>query len=291
MEKIKEALNSVRIRLFITLSLVILVIIFFLIAVNNIVFGQFYLYSKTKDLKDVYKSINSYYNSSQEDRIEPELEKISIRNNFDILIKTNQNVNIYTSNKDFLSTLGEMNEMTNRLYLNEGVLIENGDSYDINRLKDNKNGITYILLSAILDNGYLLYIRIPITSIQESVKISNNFLYLMAGFTILIAAVIVSFVSRKFTEPILELNNIAKRMSNLDFSQRYKTTNTEDEINNLGKSINKMSDRLEETITELQKNNIELEKDIEKKSKIDDMRKQFISDVSHELKKTISLIQ
>ncbi len=46
---------------------------------------------------------------------------------------------------------------------------------------------------------------------RKSVKISNNFLYLMAGFAILIAAVIVSYVSRKFTDPILELNDIAKK--------------------------------------------------------------------------------
>ena len=113
----------------------------------------------------------------------------------------------------------------------------------------------------------------------------------MAGVIILIAAIMVSIISKKFTEPILELNNIAKRMSNLDFSKKYKATKAKDEINDLGISINTMSEKLEKTIKQLRNSNIELERDIEEKSKIDEMRKSFISDVSHELKTPIALIQ
>ena len=291
MGKLREALKSIRVKLFITLSVVILLIILFLIIVNNFVFGQFFLYSKTRTLKSVYTIVNNYYNNSENIDIESELEKIAIQNNFDILIKNNKNVSIYTSNKDFFSTLGQMNAMTNQLYENSGEIILEEENVNIRKIKDTRNGITYVLLSGVLDNKYLLYMRIPVTSIQESVKISNNFLYLMAGFTILIAAVIVSFVSRKFAEPISELNDIAKKMSNLDFSHKYKTTDADDEINNLGKSINIMSDKLEKTIKQLRNTNIELEKDIEEKSKIDEMRKSFISDVSHELKTPIALIQ
>lgn len=291
MEKLKNALKSVRVRLFVTLSFVILLIIIFLILVNNFVFGQFYIYSKTKALKSVYEIVNNHYTSLSNIDLETQLEKMAINNNFDILIKNDQNVNVYTSNKDFFSTLGQMKEMTSRFNSNLGETIEKGEDFTIKKIKDTKNDITYILLSATLDNDYLLYIRIPITSIQESVKISNNFLYLMAGFAILIAAVIVSYVSRKFGDPISELNGIAKKMANLDFSHKYRITDADDEINNLGKSINAMSDKLERTIKQLRTTNIELEKDIEEKSKIDEMRKSFISDVSHELKTPIALIQ
>ena len=291
MKERKSPLKSVRIRLFLTLSSIILLIILFLVLVNNFVFGQFYLYSKRKALISVYQTVNEYYNKGQVFDLESKLEQISIQNDFDILIRDNQDVNIYTSNKDFYSTFGQMNEMTSKLNIKGGEVIEKNDKFTIRKLKDNKNDITYILLSSTLDNGYLLYIRIPITSIQESVKISNNFLYLMAGITIIISAVIVSYVSRKFTDPILELNDIARKMSNLDFSHKYNATSIDDEINNLGKSINTMSDQLEKTIKQLRENNIELEKDIEEKSKIDEMRKSFISDVSHELKTPIALIE
>ena len=291
MKKIRNALKSVRIKLFITLSLVILMIIMFLIVVNNFIFGEFYLYQKRQALKSVYETVNNYYNSSSQTDLESQLEKIAIQNNFDILIRNNQNVSIYTSSKDFFSTYGQMNEMTSQNNTNNGEIIEEGQNFTIKKLKDTKNGITYILLASRLENGYQLYVRIPITSIQESVRISNNFLCLMAGFAILIAAVIVSYVSRRFADPISELNNIAKKMANLDFSHKYKTTGSDDEINNLGKSINAMSDKLEKTIKQLKETNIELEKDIEEKSKIDEMRKSFISDVSHELKTPIALIQ
>lgn len=291
MGKIRNALKSVRVKLFMTLSLVILLIILFLIIVNNFVFGQFYIYSKTKALISVYDLVNDYYNGEVDGDITSQLEKMAIQNNFDILIKNDQNVNVYTSNKDFFSTFSQMSEMTNDFDSNFGEVIEKNNDFVIKKMKDSKNGITYIVLASMLDNDYFLYVRIPITSIQESVKISNNFLYLMAGFTILISAIIVTYVSRKFTEPILELNKIAKKMANLDFSHKYRITGADDEINNLGKSINQMSEKLESTIKQLRSTNIELEKDIEEKSKIDEMRKSFISDVSHELKTPIALIQ
>ena len=142
-----------------------------------------------------------------------------------------------------------------------------------------------------LNNGYKIYTRMPITSIEESVQISNRFLCTIAIFVIFIGGAIVSIISERLSKPIVELNNIAKKMCNLDFSQKYKASRSNDKIDALGKSINTMSEKLEATINQLRITNVELERDIEEKSKIDEMRKSFISDVSHELKTPIALIQ
>ena len=289
-KEIEELFSSVKAKLFLALSLTVLAIILFLIIVNNFLLENFYLYSKQKTLESVYETINSYYSDALRDtNIETELEKISVKNNFDILIKDNNGINVYTTNKNFTSVIGTINDLIDKF--NEGKEIESNDKFSIRKQRDFKNGISYIMLSGRLDNGYFLYIRIPVSSIQDSVKISNKFLLLMAGFTILISSIMALIVSRKFTEPISELNSIAKRMSNLDFSKKYKVTNAKDEINDLGISINSMSEKLEKTIKQLRSSNIELERDIEEKSKIDEMRKSFISDVSHELKTPIALIQ
>lgn len=55
--------------------------------------------------------------------------------------------------------------------------------------------------------------------------------------------------------------------------------------------MNSMSEQLESTINQLQTANEQLKKDIDEKIQIDEVRKEFLSNVSHELKTPIALIQ
>lgn len=287
---INEKLKSVRMRLFFTLCGVITAIILVLVFTNSIVLEAFYTYSKVNNVKQIYENINSLFNN-QGLALEEKLEKISIQNNVKILIQTNNEIIIYTTNQNFADEVNRNKDIMGFRSLirkDKQVLhVENNMEINIVSASD----IKYILLSGRLDNGYSIYISIPIAAIEESVRIANNLLLIMGAIIILISAVIASIISKKFTNPILQLNNIANKMANLDFSQKYRITDSDDEINELGKSINAMSDKLERTIKQLRKNNNQLEKDIEEKSKIDEMRTQFISDVSHELKTPIALIQ
>ena len=291
MENLKNQVKTVRGKLFLTLCIIVMSIILFLIIVNSFVLEKYYQYTKSKTLKSVYNQINSYYNGeSQIENIEEELNKIAISNNFDIIIKDSDDVIQYLSNKDFLSNIRKIIEFWGINRNKEYSVIEETDKIEIMNIRDTQTRINYILLTGKLDNGYSAYIRLPISSIQESVRISNRFLYLIAGIVIIIGGIAIIYISKQFSNPISELNAIAKKMANLDFSHKYIVTD-DDEINELGKSINAMSEKLEATINQLRKTNIELERDIEKKSKIDEMRKSFISDVSHELKTPIALIQ
>lgn len=83
---------------------------------------------------------------------------------------------------------------------------------------------------------------------------------------------------------------VANRMTHLDFDAKVGVK-TNDEFEVLGDSMNELSEKLESTIADLKAANLELQKDIEKKEQIDEMRKEFLSHVSHELKTPIALIQ
>lgn len=291
MGSITKPIKSVRGKLFFTLCVVVLSIILFLIIVNSVVLEKYYQYTKSNQLKKLFVTINSYYNGEiQINNIEDELDKISIKNSFDIIIKNQQGTAVYLSNKDFLENMKIVLDFWGINRGKQSQILEEKDDLQIRIIKDTETKINYIMLSGKLDNGFETYIRIPISSIQESVRISNRFLYTIAGIIIIVGGIAIIYISKSFSNPISELNSIAKKMANLDFSHKYVVTD-DDEINELGKSINEMSDKLEKTINQLRSTNIELEKDIEKKSKIDEMRKSFISDVSHELKTPIALIQ
>ena len=245
MKKIDNIIKSVRLKVFIIISVVIVSIILFLIIVNNFVFAEFFRFYKTNALKSVYKDILLCSEDLEEIEVQRYIEGLATKNDFDIVIRNDENTSVYTSSKDFFGAFAQMNNMADRLLIQKDKkVLEDTDNFEISETQDSRSDIRYIMLSSKLKNGIYVYIRTPINSITESVNISNSFLYLMAGIAILLSAVIVTFVSRKFTEPILELNKIAKKMSNLDFTHKYKERKIDDEINHLGKSINAMSRKI-----------------------------------------------
>lgn len=99
----------------------------------------------------------------------------------------------------------------------------------------------------------------------------------MGVLAIAISAIVTVFVSKRITTPISELTDISKRMTELDFDAKYVSRgHRKNEIDELGEHFNRLSCALESTISELKSANNELKQDIEKKTEIDEMRKEFL---------------
>ena len=168
-------------------------------------------------------------------------------------------------------------------------LLASTDRYTISTSSDPAMRSDFIELWGYLDNGNLIFIRSPLESIRESAAISNSFMLKIGLIIALIAAAVVWFVSKTITDPLLELTRISDRMAHMDFDARYESGGM-NEIAELGEHMNEMSMQLEKSVSELKSANYELQRDIEKKEKVEAMRSEFISNVSHELKTPIALI-
>lgn len=176
----------------------------------------------------------------------------------------------------------------NREEDNISTLIEKG--YFVTQLKDQASGQKGIYLFGFTDDNYLIAMRVSLEGIQASADISSRFLAYIGIFGIVIGSIFIFFVSTRFTRPIKDMAQVADRMTHLDFDAKVHV-DTGDELEELGHSMNQLSEKLETTIADLKTANLELQKDIEKKEQIDEMRKEFLSHVSHELKTPIALIQ
>ena len=142
------------------------------------------------------------------------------------------------------------------------------------------------------DNATIFIMTMPMESIHESAAISHRFLLFVGIVVILAGSILIYFITRHITMPIKRLSELSEKMSNLDFDARYETSRrSTEEIDTLGNSMNVLSERLKTTIGELKEANAQLKKDIDEKVQIDEMRKEFIANVSHELKTPIALIQ
>ena len=137
---------------------------------------------------------------------------------------------------------------------------------------------------------YLLAMRIPFADIRESAAISRQLTMRIGLLGIVLGSIIMFSYASTFTKPIKEIAEASERMADLDFDVKVHT-DRQDEIGMLAHSINRMSMQLEHTIADLKSANAALMKDIEKREQIDEMRKDFVSHVSHELKTPIALIQ
>ena len=169
--------------------------------------------------------------------------------------------------------------------------LETSASYSLQVILDRRTSTQYLEMFGFLEDGSMFLLRSALEGIRNSSRIANAFFLRMGLAMALVGAMIAMFLAGSVTRPIREITDISNRMKGLDFSRKYQGVSRSEEVTELGRNINELSDILEETISELKTANNELQKDLERREEIEAMRQDFLSSVTHELKTPLALIQ
>lgn len=282
--------NSIGKKLFIGIAFFALIIVSLSWLLNTKYLEDYYLEKKKDSLFEHAGNIQKIYDGDI-NSIAEKLGNIENTIGGSITIVDKNGNEIYSS--VFTSGRGGKGRGSLRgisLITNKGIRrVLNGETVLESYIHPRFNTMSLLLASPLAD-GHILVMEAPVSSIKESVEIAKSFHIYIGIISLLIGTILAFIFSKIFTRPIVELNNVAKSMAKLDFSKKYIVKNN-DEIDQLGKTINYLSDKLDTSITELNMANKKLKDDIEKERKLEKLRKEFVSSVSHELKTPIALIQ
>lgn len=299
--------HSIKIKLFAVICAIALAFVGILTVLNVFFYDDYYFYERRKALADIYNDVNKQY-SGEVSEISAKLEQMENTTGvrlailspdgeikYDSIYREHQprqqwslpgySIQLY----DFplggaVVTQDNFVEMQRQGYTY--VTIED-DRARGDKIPSN----SFLCLLGLVDGGLeMLVARVPLAYMEQNSTFNLTFLCITALFTLLICMVVAYLASRQFTRPLTEIEEVATAMADLDFSKQY-TGNAKDEIGRLGMSINQLSEHLEQAITALKNTNEELAREIDEKERIDSMRREFIVNVSHELKTPIALIQ
>lgn len=285
--------KSIRFQIVSVFLAFVFISVLFMVLLNYGFLEKVYLKEKENTLKLAYREIILRYDSIEDDA----LTKFCSANNLSAVIynmnsKEGSMVNSYSNlrSEDADRLRARLFGYMSGLEPEGDEILDKNEVFTILYNQDRMFQMEFVEMWGKTSDGIAFILRSPMESITESVKISNRFYIITALLIGAISVVFIGIFGIRITRPITELTELSQRMANLDFDAKFSGTE-ENEIGILGRNFNKMSETLEKTIAELKTANNELQKDIEEKEEIDEMRKEFLSNVSHELKTPIALIQ
>lgn len=294
--------KKIALKLFVVTTIVFILFISAQVLVQSVFFENFYVNRKTNGLAEKLENFSKEYTKNI-GNLKSTLD--NIRNFED---KNNAKIAILESN-GLLSYISDYdNEMkdSGSIRVVQGVIREwTAKPKSFLELQKKGESVTYIFndsyynikhivaVKPVIFNNIPIKVIFAVSSLQpvnEAVGVMKEFYIYIYIFGVVLTLILAFIYSNMVSKPLINLNNAALKMSNLNFDEKCEVSR-EDEIGSLAKTLNFLSTNLSNALKSLQESNAKLKEDIEKEKEIEERRKEFVAAISHELKTPISLIE
>lgn len=160
--------------------------------------------------------------------------------------------------------------------------------------QDKWSGIPYTILIRPLSesgkgNAYL-FVMTSMQPVGEAVGILKQYVFYLAPVLILLAIILSLIYSRIVSRPLVLLSRSAARLAKLDFTEP-PVIQSKDEFGELSESLVALSRNLDAAMKELTHANVKLQEDVEEKLRSEQLRKELIANISHELKTPLGIVK
>lgn len=155
--------------------------------------------------------------------------------------------------------------------------------------KDRSGKENLVIYVGRVSEAQYIFSEKPLNVLHESENLVSRYLMISGFFTVLIGSVAILMLSKKLTQPIIEIEAQAKRIAEQKFGTPNQVTQN-DEIGSLGIAVNQIESALSSAIGALNAANDKLKDEIENERRLEQLRRLFVSNVSHELKTPMSMI-
>ncbi|MCH1639611.1 ATP-binding protein [Paenibacillus timonensis] len=161
--------------------------------------------------------------------------------------------------------------------------------------RDSWSGVEYaVLLQPLANEGRTgPHYMVALSSLQpvgEAVNILRRYVIVLAPLIVVLVVLLSLIFSRIVSRPLLALNRAAARLAELDFSA-VPEVRSKDEFGELSRHLARLSRNLDQALKELTRANRQLQQDVEEKRKAEELRKELIANISHELKTPLGIVK